>query len=246
MAADDNEIVGLSLDLADRDLDGTPFVDDHGFHPGAHRALLHHLAQADAVRARDADTWQRRHLVAEHRGCRVAPGRLDRAIRQRRIGRVAPVEAEIANGAVQRREPLLFMAARPRRGVGDDDLSFDVTALIVGQSAAADVDQFGDHAIQSGRLAVSERHCRHQDRLRSQHVEGRALREAHQARELVHLRGDAGFVHPRRAVFGHAPAVGRTGHAGRKLARNVFDMLSRMVAGKLAQDRFFAHVRLVK
>ena len=241
MTADDNEIVGLSFDLADRDLDGAPFVNDHGFHPSAHRALLHHLAQADAIRARDTDAWQRRHLIAEHRWCRITPGRLDRAVWQRRIGRVAPVEAEIAHRAVQRREPLLFMAARPRGGVGDDDLSFDVAALIVGQAAAADIDQFGDHALRPGRLAVAERHRRHQHRLRSQNIERGAFREAHQAGHFVNLRAHAGLVHRGGAVFGHPAAVRRPRHAGRVLACDVLDVFACSLAGQLAQDRFFTH-----
>src|SRR5215468_9231356 len=91
MTADNDEIVGVALDFADRDLHRPPAVLHIGPEPDPYGPCRKHLAQLQPSRARDADARQYGHFRLESFGRRIAPYRFDRAEWHGGIFRVTPV-----------------------------------------------------------------------------------------------------------------------------------------------------------
>ena len=81
--------------------------------------------------AGDADAGQRRHLGLVGLGRRVAPDRLHRAERHRRVLRVPPVHHHAAGRAHERRDALLLVPGRMIGELRERDLAGRAPALVL-------------------------------------------------------------------------------------------------------------------
>ena len=118
---------------------------------------LQHLAQLQAGGAGDADAGQRRHLGLVGLGRRVAPHRLHRAERHRRVLWVPPVHHHAAGRAHDGGDALLLVARGVIGELGERDLAGGVAPLVLAEGAGGDVDQLGRDAVGQRRQAVAQR-----------------------------------------------------------------------------------------
>ena len=125
--------------------------------PDLHRSLLRHLAQLKAGGARNADARNGRHLGLGILRRRIAPHRLHRAERHCLVLGMPPIHHDGADRALQTGDALLLVTRGRIGQLGEDDLAAGILAHIVGERAAADIDDLGANAVLGSRQAMAER-----------------------------------------------------------------------------------------
>jgi len=158
---------------------------------------------------------------------------------------VAPVHHHAADRALQARDALLLVAGRRVGKLGQDQLAARILAFVVGEGAAADIEQLALHALGQGDQGMPERVGLDADLDRLCDAAIGVVGKADDRRQFVHGGiGKPCRLHRVARILRHPLAVGRASGAVRDLGDDLLHMRANVGGRHLGQDGVLGHFSL--